>query len=111
LYVHLTPAQCSNFSEPHAFLIGEFEEGAVDPQWSVVGRVEGRAWRARPVHVVCWPCVSWLAFQLLLEANADPTDDVDGLAVADSLIARPIRAFLGRLAAPGNQRVVIIETL
>lgn len=50
-------------------------------------------------------------FKLLLDAPADPADDGYGLAVADRLVARAIRAFIGGLAAIGDSGVVARETL
>lgn len=48
---------------------------------------------------------------MLLDAPADPADDEHGLAVADRLVARAIRAFIGGLAAIGDSGVVAREAL
>lgn len=48
---------------------------------------------------------------LFQETLADPANHGDRLAVADGLVARAVRAILGRLAAPGDQRVVVCHSL
>lgn len=47
------------------------------------------------------------AIKLLLDSLANPTDYKHRLAVANRLVARTVRAFFGRLAAIGDQGVVI----
>ena len=48
---------------------------------------------------------------MLLKALADPAHDWYGLAIADRLVARAIGAFIGGLAAIGDQGVVAGEAL
>lgn len=48
---------------------------------------------------------------MLQEAMAEPAHDSDGCAVANGLAAETVRAFGGRLAAPGDQRVIIEKSL
>src|SRR5690606_7322148 len=54
---------------------------------------------------------SWLALQLMLDPPADPAHHRHRLAVADGLVARSVRAFLCRLAAPWDERVVVGHAL
>jgi hypothetical protein len=42
---------------------------------------------------------------------AEPAHDRDGFAVASGLAAETVRAFGGRLAALGDQRVIIEKSL
>lgn len=55
--------------------------------------------------------VEWGSSELLQKAPADPANHGNGLAVADRLVAGAVRAFAGRLTAPGDLRVVIGEAL
>lgn len=49
--------------------------------------------------------------KLCLNSPANPAHDEHGLAVADRLVARPVWAFVGGLAAIGDARVVTRKAL
>lgn len=55
--------------------------------------------------------VEWGSSELLQKAPADPANDGDGLAVADRLVAGPVRAFACWFAAPWDQGVVVGHAL
>lgn len=51
------------------------------------------------------------ALQLALNAHSDPANNRDSLAVADGLVSRAVRAFVGGVGAPWDQGVVVREAL
>ena len=106
------------FEHPTQLALAELPQCAPHAQVNVEGAAVRAKWICRFVscrHGESLPgharAVEWGSLELLQQAPADPAHHGDGLAVADRLVAGAVWAFTGRLAAPGDQRVVVGHTL